>query len=127
MDYLTYIQHNAENLQFYLWLHDYRRRFAEKKLRDQALSPEWKPELVLSSGTSGRASSGSLAKQADPILHRVEESKLEEIDPDTPIPRVLSTKISTLLTSGIAGDAASPTSLTRVKELNRITPSLPSM
>jgi hypothetical protein len=45
MDYLVYVVHDAENLQFYLWLKDYTKRFGELKTEEQALSPEWKTEI----------------------------------------------------------------------------------
>lgn len=41
MDYLIYVAHDAETLQFYLWLKDYRKRFAALRKEQQALSPEW--------------------------------------------------------------------------------------
>ncbi len=44
MDYLVYIELNAENLQFYLWYQDYVRRFNALSETEKALSPEWKPE-----------------------------------------------------------------------------------
>lgn len=43
MDYLVYIEHNAENLQFYLWCKDYARRFDALPEEEKALSPEWIP------------------------------------------------------------------------------------
>ncbi|KAF1814972.1 hypothetical protein P152DRAFT_240440 [Eremomyces bilateralis CBS 781.70] len=43
MDYLIYVAHDAENLQFYLWLRDYTKKFERLKLQDQSLSPEWEP------------------------------------------------------------------------------------
>jgi hypothetical protein len=43
MDYLKYVSHDAENLQFYLWLQDYTKRFNELKASEKSLSPEWKP------------------------------------------------------------------------------------
>ena len=42
MDYLKYVSRDAENLQFYLWLQDYKNRFNELKASEKALSPEWK-------------------------------------------------------------------------------------
>ena len=33
--------HDAENLQFYLWFHDYSRRFFAASSAEQALSPPW--------------------------------------------------------------------------------------
>jgi hypothetical protein len=44
MDYLVYVAHDAENLQFYLWLKDYTKRFFELKMEERSLSPEWKTE-----------------------------------------------------------------------------------
>ena len=41
MDYLIYIDHSAENLQFYLWYRDYSERFAKATTADIALAPEW--------------------------------------------------------------------------------------
>lgn len=46
MDYLIYIEHNAENLQFYLWYIDYERRWNELPAKEQALSPKWQPDPV---------------------------------------------------------------------------------
>ena len=41
MDYLVYVAHDAENLQFYLWLEDYTQRFEAAAMSDKCLSPEW--------------------------------------------------------------------------------------
>jgi hypothetical protein len=41
MNYLIYIEHAAENLQFFLWYRDYSKRFGEAKSSDIALAPEW--------------------------------------------------------------------------------------
>ncbi|UKZ47511.1 hypothetical protein TrVGV298_001730 [Trichoderma virens] len=41
MNYLVYVEHGAENLQFYLWFKNYEKRFAEAKTSDIALAPEW--------------------------------------------------------------------------------------
>ncbi len=41
MGYLIYVSHDAENLQFYLWLNDYTNRFFAASKHDQALSPPW--------------------------------------------------------------------------------------
>ncbi|KAI9782499.1 MAG: hypothetical protein M1839_004985 [Geoglossum umbratile] len=118
MDYLTYIQHNAENLQFYLWLWDYKRRFAEKRLQDQALSPEWKSEPSLSSRTPVRGSRGSLAVRADPVADEVEYA---EPSPDIPSSGIPFTTIPTLAPSRTAGGVASRASLTRNQGLKPTT------
>ncbi|KAL1623004.1 hypothetical protein SLS56_008481 [Neofusicoccum ribis] len=44
MDYLVYVTHDAENLQFYLWLQDYTQRFNALKPERKALAPEWKEQ-----------------------------------------------------------------------------------
>lgn len=49
MGYLLYVSHDAENLQFFLWLQDYNKRFHELPESDQALSPSWKQDQVASS------------------------------------------------------------------------------
>lgn len=41
MDYLVYVSHDAENLQFWLWLQDYTRRFYAAPRSEQVLSPPW--------------------------------------------------------------------------------------
>ena len=41
LDYLTYVSHDAENLQFYLWMVDYFQRFRKVAKSERALSPRW--------------------------------------------------------------------------------------
>ena len=41
MDYLVYVSHDAENLQFLLWLQDYTKRFYAAPRSEQVLSPPW--------------------------------------------------------------------------------------
>lgn len=41
MDYLVYVEHAAENLQFYLWYHNYTRRFTSLSESQRMLSPQW--------------------------------------------------------------------------------------
>jgi hypothetical protein len=41
MNYLLYVEHAAENLQFYLWHQDYVKRFNAAATSDVGLSPEW--------------------------------------------------------------------------------------
>jgi hypothetical protein len=44
MDYLVYVEYNAENLQLFLWYRDYVRRFDALPKKEKTLSPEWIPE-----------------------------------------------------------------------------------
>ncbi|KAF4344622.1 hypothetical protein FBEOM_1417 [Fusarium beomiforme] len=41
MSYLIYVEHAAENLQFYLWFQDYEQRFKANPTTDVKLAPEW--------------------------------------------------------------------------------------
>lgn len=41
MEYLVYVSHDAENLQFWLWYEDYSHRFFATSKSEQALSPPW--------------------------------------------------------------------------------------
>lgn len=41
MNYLIYIEHAAENLQFFLWYKDYVKRFEAASATEKALAPEW--------------------------------------------------------------------------------------
>ncbi|KAI8627841.1 hypothetical protein F5Y19DRAFT_465484 [Xylariaceae sp. FL1651] len=41
MNYLVYIEHSAENLQFFLWYRNYVKRFTEAPATELALAPEW--------------------------------------------------------------------------------------
>lgn len=42
MDYLMYVAHDVENLQFFLWFRDYCARWEALSDSEKALSPEWK-------------------------------------------------------------------------------------
>lgn len=46
MDYLVYVEHNAENLQFYLWYKDYCTRFEALSENEKSLSPPFNPTSV---------------------------------------------------------------------------------
>lgn len=46
MNYLIYIEHAAENLQFFLWYRDYSRRFSELPENERSLAPVWTVEQL---------------------------------------------------------------------------------
>lgn len=46
MEYLVHVSHDAENLQFWLWLQDYIKRFFAIARSEQALSPPWNQNAV---------------------------------------------------------------------------------
>ncbi|KAI1261650.1 hypothetical protein F5Y18DRAFT_196410 [Xylariaceae sp. FL1019] len=45
MNYLIYIEHSAENLQFFLWFRDYEKRFHLAPISETVLAPEWTPTM----------------------------------------------------------------------------------
>jgi len=57
MNYLKYIEHDAENLQFYLWFRDYKTRFANLPDSEKSLSPEWTNELAHADAAAFRTGS----------------------------------------------------------------------
>ena len=70
MDYLVYVTHDAENLQFYLWMADYCRRFKNTPKQETDMSPKWifdeKPSsLNHIEGTSQRMSSRRGVEEID--------------------------------------------------------------
>ena len=44
MNYLIYVERAAENLQFFLWIRDYARRFEALPASEKSLSPPWIPQ-----------------------------------------------------------------------------------
>ena len=67
MNYLVYIEHAAENLQFWLWLRDYTRRFFLLPSSEQSLAPEWVGER----------------DEAEPLAHHNIYPESRVLDPTT--------------------------------------------
>jgi len=44
MDYLVYVEYEAETLQFFLWYCDYIKRWMELSPKQKAMAPKWDPE-----------------------------------------------------------------------------------
>ncbi len=44
MDYLYYVEHSAESLQFFLWYYDYIQRWSQLSPKEKALSAVWDPD-----------------------------------------------------------------------------------
>ena len=92
MDYLVYIEHNAENLQFFLWYKDYCQRFEALSEREKSLSPPFYPEAV-------EAPDLSRGRELEKETHRKDKKSKRELsgydskgaalfseDKDTPSP-----------------------------------------
>jgi hypothetical protein len=56
MDYLVYVEHEAEPLQFFLWYCDYVERWSKLSAQQKALSPVWDGSLAGSGSGSGSGS-----------------------------------------------------------------------
>lgn len=65
MNYLIYIEHAAENLQFFLWHQDYVKRFSALPASEQGLSPEWTIEKAEADGNTA-ATNNAAAKTMSP-------------------------------------------------------------
>ncbi|KAF9639514.1 Regulator of G protein signaling superfamily [Lasiodiplodia theobromae] len=57
LNYLKYIELSAENLQFYLWFHDYVKRFEALPESEKVLSPEWTTEQAESEAHAAQSKS----------------------------------------------------------------------
>lgn len=65
MNYLKYIEHDAENLQFYLWIRSYSQRFANLSDAEQALSPPWTAAQAEAEAPAG---ANARQKKFDPVV-----------------------------------------------------------
>ncbi|EKG16011.1 Regulator of G protein signaling superfamily [Macrophomina phaseolina MS6] len=79
MDYLVYVTHDAENLQFYLWLQDYTERFHALKPDRKALSPEWKdqeqPIDEKAAPVPSAVAAGGRKKRPGPLMPKIDFDK----------------------------------------------------
>ena len=89
MDFLRYIEHDAENLQFYLWHRDYCKRFAELPVSEQKLAPEWTAEDSLAERTN--AEKEKLPRKAAAILKGTDFDPHAKLGAPEPVPNPFST------------------------------------
>ncbi|KAL8719447.1 MAG: hypothetical protein Q9225_003552 [Loekoesia sp. 1 TL-2023] len=86
MDYLVYVSHDAENLQFWIWLQSYTKRFYAAPPSEQALSPTW--FTVESSQPTGNSDPNQPPRTADKSKFGVSEYEIsfnqQEPPPMTP-------------------------------------------
>ncbi len=76
MDYLVYVEGNAEYLQFFLWYCDYVHRWSTLSRKEKALSRRWDPDGTRP--TTSHSRSGSLEKtKVDTILDILDNDKGE--------------------------------------------------
>jgi len=67
MNYLKYIEHAAENLQFFLWFRDYSARFDTLPANEKALAPEW----TRAQEAEAAAQAQARPKRVDPVVAAV--------------------------------------------------------
>lgn len=65
MNYLRYIEHAAENLQFFLWYRNYVRKFDQLPQSERALSPEWTMSQAESEALAGQSQTRQMKVSAD--------------------------------------------------------------
>jgi len=68
MNYLKYIEHSAENLQFFLWYRSYVDRFSQLRESEKVLSPEW---TVAQAEAEAAAAMQKGRKQVNPDVAQV--------------------------------------------------------
>ncbi|CAF9940517.1 hypothetical protein IMSHALPRED_002059 [Imshaugia aleurites] len=76
LDYLTYVTHDAENLQFYLWMVDYFQRFRNAPKSEKELSPPWKNDP---SRSACRINNQMPVKGSTPLVTREIDLHSEDI------------------------------------------------
>lgn len=95
MNYLVYVEHAAENLQFYLWYKDYEKRFEAARKTDTSLAPEW--TQTMQDNTVARLRKGIVKKQrAEPPGARIFKGTDFEKQPDsTTITKIINNPFRT--------------------------------
>ena len=102
MQYLVHVSHDAENLQFWLWLQDYIKRFFNIPRSEQALSPPWNPDEVTQTSV----------KFHDDVPKAFGKSKLSMTEFLASLDSLGDTKPSTVITP-FGTESCDRTSLTR--------------
>ena len=67
MNYLKYIEHAPENLQFFLWLRQYTEKFEALPQSERALSPEWTTTMAESGKLGPESKNRPLKVSADTV------------------------------------------------------------
>ena len=107
MGYLLYVSHEAENLQFFLWLHDYKRRFNAASNAEQALSPPWDEDTLLQA--TGNTMSYMGPRVSDRKLAQAVEYKIDFDSKELPLtPMPSSTDDRASFMSGSHQDSDRP-------------------
>ncbi|KAI9746636.1 MAG: hypothetical protein M1818_000350 [Claussenomyces sp. TS43310] len=90
MDYLFYIEHSIENLQFYLWHRDYQRRWNMLSEKERSLSPQGQTTLPIPPAKKSQghaAQKPSVATTLFPLETEDAKTSPNEVSFDFPNPR----------------------------------------
>lgn len=119
--YMIYVEHGAENLQFFLWHRDYTQRFENLPENENVLSPEYKHPAVTADGL---AKPKLLAKGGDQAAVRVIEKAFEASEKENrpPLPsQGVSTHSDPFRTPPLTPDYASMTNM-KLADSHSLTP-----
>ncbi|OCK82249.1 hypothetical protein K432DRAFT_324605 [Lepidopterella palustris CBS 459.81] len=107
MDYLVYVSHDAENLQFFLWYEGYKRRFAALSKQEQAMSPERSDALAIPEGDATAAVDAS--KRPDAAAEEIDIGNEADIQlaerARSPFKSVFDSRTSLQMSDNRTGDA----------------------
>ncbi|KAM3079388.1 hypothetical protein ACMFMG_005820 [Clarireedia jacksonii] len=119
MDFLVYVEHNAENLQFYLWYKDYVHRFEALPEKDRALAPEWTPETAEPSNLGKDTEKNDLKKRATATdtLELSNHNDMAFFKPDQKEAESLQHTFSGRLDSDLESTPATPSLLSETRGL----------
>jgi hypothetical protein len=83
LNYMKYIEHSEENLQFYLWFKSYETRFDQLSSSEKVLVPEWTQSQLDAEAHAARKS-----KASNPIATFVKDAFDAETPPTVSVQRV---------------------------------------
>ncbi|KAK6336077.1 hypothetical protein TWF696_001646 [Orbilia brochopaga] len=86
MNYLTYVERNAENLRFYLWIRQYVQRFDNLTEEEKALAPAWegclmKDRMKFKARTANQRASGVRRQPFRDEVDRIVQTFLVSMSP----------------------------------------------
>lgn len=111
MDFLVYVEHDAENLQFYLWYKDYVRRFEALSDHEKKLSREWVPESTeLTTFVKDPEKNEGRKRKTTMNMHELNGyNEMADFDGDLKLKDNLSPSISLRAGSAVSSSINSPT------------------
>ncbi|KYK59765.1 hypothetical protein DCS_00899 [Drechmeria coniospora] len=95
MNYLLYVEHAAENLQFCLWYRDYTTRFNEALASEISLAPEWSQAMEEDAVTKIRKEMAEKLRPEPEAAEIFQGTDFEKKQPDTLVTSALHTSPQT--------------------------------